>query len=475
MARVVLPVSPRPLSLAAVLAASLGCTSPGPGAIPASVTLPPALPTPSTSTSTAVTAERSPALCAGRAGCTVHRVRRAGVDAAGRKLAVVTLDLGVAAHGAGQPEPPPSDTLEETDRQDTTSPLRGDAFGACRRLEYWLTAGGDPPQLLAVACNDGYGASVLGVDVLTVGDNAFTRSQHGGSAWRWSWTNEVTLSPLRVTSSSWDGAWSVSVNTREASWDWAHFEGRESWYAPPCDAKGEPPVDPRPPQAPYASVLVPRLALESGFRAQGFRETALGACAADIDGTGARGFLTFGEKGPREAASVRAVLSDHDELFVEVRDAHPSGPSARWVADDHLEIWLAAERGDYTLPCVAKRAWPRQWGVRVADGQVFAGYGQPSPKELTVERAAAGPGVVRFKIALPPKQTGITIAYSDGDGKKQQRVFATSVARKGAPESLSAPFDVPPARAVCKVTDGRLEPVTTWKPAPDHPFADEQP
>jgi hypothetical protein len=392
---------------------------------------------------------------------------------------VITLDLGVDPQGGSAVTTPATGDVEETETQDTTSPLGSGP--ACHRLEYWLTVGasGPSPQLLAVACNDGYGASGVGEDVLTVGDNAFTRSQHGGSAWRWSWTQKLTLAPLRVASSSWGSSWSVSVNVQEGSWDWERFGGEESWYSPPCDAKGEPPAEPEPPTKPYADVLVPRVSLDEGFRTQAFRETSLGACAVDIDGTGTRGYLTFGEKGDREAASLRAVLSDHDELFVEVRDARPTGPSGsplRWVAADHLEVWLAADRGDATSPCLdRKRKPPQQWGVRLADGQVFAGYGQPSPKALTVERAAAGPGVVRFKIALPPKQTGITVAYSDGDGKKQRRVFATSPARKGVPESLGAVFDVPAARAVCKVQGGRLEPVSTWRPAPDHPFADTQP
>ncbi len=463
--------SRRPLPLAPFLAALVGCGPSAPAPQPPLIVLPPAT-SAATATVAAAEPERPPALCGKRATCKVRKVRAAGADATGKKLAVVTLDLGVQSEVEGEAPPPAGDDIEETDREDTTSRL---AMNACHRFEYWLTVEGSdrPPQLLAVACNDGYGASGVGEDIVKVGDNAFTHTQSGGSSWRWSWTHEISLAPLRFKSSLASGSWNVSVNTQASSWDWATFQGHESWYAPPCDADGQPPQDPKE-GTPYASVLVPRVAIDEAFRAGGFRTAGLGACAADVDGTGARGFLTYGGKGDRASASLRAVLSDHDELFVEVRDAMPSGTSARWVADDHLEIWLAPQRGEFGDQCLPKREAPKQWGVRVADGQVFAGYGKPSPGALHVERADAGGGVVRFKIGLPARQGGITIAYSKGDGKKQQRVFATSQVKRNAPETLGSPFVVPPTRAVCKVQGGSLEPVITRQPSPDKPFADEQ-
>ena len=214
----------------------------------------------------------------------------------------------------------------------------------------------------------------------------------------------------------------------------------------------------------------------SCYRTGGFRDTALGACAAEIDGTGQHGYVTFGPTADHAAASVRAVLSDHDELFVEVHDAHPSGASGRWVADDHLEIWTATVTGGFDNQCIpTKEPPPKQWGIRLADGKVFAGYGSPKPAELTIERAAKDDGLVRFRIGLPHEYQGITVAYSDGDGHKQQRLFATSIAKKGVPETVGAAFDIKADQAVCEVRDGRLEPRITYARKPDEAFADETP
>jgi hypothetical protein len=112
--------------------------------------------------------------------------------------------------------------------------------------------------------------------------------------------------------------------------------------------------------------------------------------------------------------------------------------------------------------------------VRVADGQVFAGYGKPSPKAISVERATAGSGVVRFRIVIPPGHAGLTVAYSNGDGKKQQRVFATSRVRKDSAETLGVPWEIPRTRAICRVADGKLSPVVTWTVPLERPFADDE-
>lgn len=408
-------------------------------------------------------------ICGDREHCDLHRVRSAGVDARGQKLSVVTLDLGVESIVEGEPVPAADHDVDEQEREDTTSPLS--PMTACHRLEYWLvTEGSGAPTLLATACNDGYGASGVGEDVLTVGDNSFKHTQSGGSSWRWSWTNTITLSPLALTSSSWSGSWTLAGNRQEGSWDWTRFEGKQSWWSPGCDDNGET-VDA--PETPFEYVLIPRVHLDDDYRATGFQAASLGACAVDIDGSGERGFVTFGKPGLRADASLRAVLSEHDELFVEVRDAHPSGASSRWVKDDHIEIFLAPERGDYMDHCLPKRAPPKQWGMRIADGKVFAGFESPNPSALVVTRAAGDAGSVRFKVQLPAGQKAITVAYSDGDGKKQRRVFATSAARRGAPETLGEPYDVKPTNAVCKVQNASLEPVMTRKPEPNQPFSDD--
>jgi hypothetical protein len=430
--------------------------------------------------------ELAPLLCHDRPGCSVRRVRAAGRGAHGEALAVVSLDLGLTRvsgeggdddagtgddAGAAADDDAGSD-ITETASEDTTNP--GWMSRPCHAYEYWLVTDppGDAPQLLAEMCNDGYGASGVGMDTVTVGDNALTRSQSGGSSWRWSYTNEITLSPLRMVSTEHSGLWSVSTNTETTRWSWRDFAGSASWYSPPCNAKGEAPDEPARGD-PYVSLLVPRLELPAAYRTGGWRDTGLGACAVDLDGTGDHGYVSFGRQGDRGDAFVRAVLSDKDELYVEVHDAHPSGASARWVADDHLEIWIASTMGGFGDFCVAKSEPPQQWGVRIADGKVFAGYGAPKPRELTVERAARDADVARFRIELPPKFRGITVAYSDGDGTKQRRLFGTSVPKRGVPETVGLTFEPKADRAACEVVAGKLEPRVTFPVKADVAFADD--
>jgi hypothetical protein len=471
------------LLAAPVLAASACAPSPSPVAPVAAASVDAAPPPPAREAPPQD--DLATTLCAGRTPCSIRRNRSAGRGEHGEALSVVSLDLGrTPAQGGsddgdggaddGATAAGEANDLQESATEDETSP----AFqGPCHSFEYWLVTdtAGAAPRLLASACNDGYGASMTGIDVMTIGPDAFTCTRGGGSNWRWSYTSKITLSPLGLVSSESSGRWVASVNTITTTWDWVGFAGTVSWYAAPCDDKGQLPAEPAEGK-PYESILIPRVPLPEAFRGGGYRETALGACAVAIDGTGRHGYLAFGAGAGHEAASVRAVLSDHDELFVEVHDAHPSGASARWVADDHLEIWIApvaAGFGDQCIP--SKEPPPKQWGIRVADGKVFAGYGSPRPSELTVERAATQAGITRLRIGVPHEYSGITVAYSDGDGVRQQRLFATSIVKKGVPETVGAAIDIKPDHAVCEVKEGRLEPRMTYAPKADDGYADETP
>lgn len=406
------------------------------------------------------------ALCAGRAKCSIHRRRAAGKDAEGRALWVLTVDLGLESLSDAEP---PSDSsssdLEEEPNQDTTRAR----YGSCHRFEYWRMVEGAPDlsQLLVTVCNDGYGASGVGEDTVSIGDNLFSVATSGGSAWRWSQSTKRALYPQKTLTTTQQGNWNLGPNTFERTVDWERFTGREAWFSPACNAQGEPPEgEGREANDPgFESVLIPRMTLDPAFRSDGYRTVALGRCAVDVDGTGAQGFVTFGERAARAEGFVRAVLSDQQELFVEVHDPHPSGASARWVRDDHLEIWLPSGSDAAPPPapgymdhCLPKDDGPKQWGIRVADGKVFSGYGKPKESDLSVERSASVDGSVHFKVRLPGQPAAMTLGYSDGDGKKQRRVVATSLVRKGTRASLGAFLDGG-EQATCRVEAGRLEPV----------------
>ena len=214
---------------------------------------------------------------------------------------------------------------------------------------------------------------------------------------------------------------------------------------------------------------IPAVDFEGDFVASGWKDSALGKCSATVDSAGRSGFVTYGKAGEVRDASMRVVASKNGEIFVEVEDDKWVGPSAKWVKDDHLELWLAKELPGYMDHCLSGeeeggRVGPKQWGIRVADGKVFAGFGTPKPEEkaISVERSSApgGAGAVRFKIVIPKGFGAVTVSYSDSDdGKKQERLIATSKLVHGKLATLGALEVIDGKSAACRVDGGKLEPV----------------
>ena len=140
------------------------------------------------------------------------------------------------------------------------------------------------------------------------------------------------------------------------------------------------------------------------------------------------------------------------------------GPSASWVKDAHLELWLATELPGYFNQCLGKDlATPQQWGIRIADGKVFAGAGKPDEKALGVEKVALPGGAARLKITLPKGMAAITLVYSDSDdGKTQERLIGSSKVVFGETQSLgSVEVISDDAPVACKLVGGALK--TTYK------------
>ncbi|MCA9569169.1 MAG: hypothetical protein KC656_15075, partial [Myxococcales bacterium] len=79
-------------------------------------------------------------------------------------------------------------------------PLYGEP-GACNRHAWWMVDGAKTRPILEV-CNDGYGASGVGEDDVSVKDGVFTHSQYGGSAWRWTNSRSIALFPPAWVASS---------------------------------------------------------------------------------------------------------------------------------------------------------------------------------------------------------------------------------------------------------------------------------
>jgi hypothetical protein len=167
-------------------------------------------------------------------------------------------------------------------------------------------------------------------------------------------------------------------------------------------------------------------------------------------------------------------------LFVEVRDDVFTGPSARWVNDDHVEVWLGSQAdGNENAPLLAEAASERlyeelfpvqQWGVRIVDARVFPAAGNPTAP-LTAERFQVDPNTVRLRIKLPIPFETITVAYSDSDDARGQKtLLATSRLIFNVGSSLGVTRTIDPARAKCAVINGRLEPVLAPTPGPECPL-----
>jgi len=451
------------------------------------------------------------ALCRKR-GCCVTKAEDAGRDSNGRTLTVVTVDGSGAAclaPPAQQPEPFGGGVLDrepspfKRHKPTATSPANAAAqlvnpdgepdepqdSGECRPFEFHLVVREKGAvrgqQLLSQACNDGHGTAGAGDDLIQVDPKArtFTHTQSGGSAWRGDRSITVGLDPLRVarveTSSFWagdaDGSW------QSTEWSWDRFSGDKTWAVVDCAgharAAGAPP-----PRKKIRGLLIPRVTLPGAFARDGWRTTGLGGCAISVDGE-QQGFVLHGTAGKPTDASLRVVLSREDVLFVEVTDDRWVDKARDWTKEDHVEVWLG-ETGlngsDRTCGGGGQTSGARQWGIRVADGTVFPGWGTP-PGLVGVE-AARTRHVTRLKIPLGVDRAGgsigvgrLTVGYGDSDGgTRPRRLLATSELERGRSETLGDVWEVDPAQAACIETGkGKKKALavsrTALRPRPNQP------
>jgi hypothetical protein len=388
-------------------------------------------------------ASSSDPLCAKREPCHVVETLDAGKDARGQALQVKHLNLGWAGiDTAGQ-------SLGRKFGPGGRKAKGSRAEGECEASEWWLVAPPRPAQLLLSVCNDGYGAAGVGEDTVTVSDNQFTHERTGGSREKWSTTRTLRLSPLQLMNESQrTSSASVSGEVKEDGdfWDFDGLRGEVIRAAPDCES-GE--SSPGERTLPY----LPQVQVERGFLQEGWKQAGLGTCALESGH-----FLLGNQDDPKDAA-LKALLVASDTLLVEVRDDKWTGPSTKWLNDDHLELWLAPHAPEDLTGCgkPAKEQLPVQWGIRLVDGKVFPAFGSPK-QPLGVERAELpGKKGYQVKVKLPMPFKGISVVYSDSDsGKKQELMLATSLVKFGRPETLNSVRVVHPQEATCAVKQGEL-------------------
>jgi hypothetical protein len=369
-------------------------------------------------------------LCAGRS-CGSHEVKSAGRGAKGEKLDVVRIAL-------------PKEEL-------------------CQPYENWLVVQKEKAapvvQLLLSECNDGYGAARLGEDVIEVGDNLFIHKRTGGSAWRWGRDTTVQLSPLEVIEETSSSFHTLTPNSSSQYLGWRELDFHSEWVVPACESHDES-------KGEYAKRYEGRALSIPSFKTARVWDVAtqsLGDCGVFVDSSGldGLGFVVHGRPAAHgKSARFRAMLTETNELWVEVQDDYWISGAKSWLYDDHLEIWLGKREGDFF--CISEKEKPLQWGVRVGDGKVFPGLGSPAP--LAVKAFHADSGSARIRLALPGPVERITVVYSDSDdGKTQERLIATSKLIFGNLATLGSAVRIPPEIAECTLNRSAKEWMVTKK------------
>lgn len=380
--------------------------------------------------------------CKDRKPCAIAETKPAGTDAQGRALTVVELNLG-----------------EDNDGTFNCKPFR---------REFWIrTEGVAEPKLIMELCNDGYGASQVGDDDVAIKDNRLDHMQYGGSAWRWSVTRNIRLSPLNVLDEAHCSYHNTSAGFSTLRWDWQRFAGEARWTPKQCTptpgkAEEDAEIGCESDKATRRYIPVPQL--EGAFERTGKR-LHLGSCATAIDESGERGFVLFGT--PRaNGAELRALMLSPRDLVVTVSDAQFATGAANWLNDDHIELWLG--HGRTALECENERPSNlRQWGIGL-DGKVYAAFGNPRTVPRVIARLArmiGGRAQVTLHILLPEDAPGITLAFSKSAGGKQARLVATSPFNRADVTTIGGTWRVEPKAVRCAEKDGQLDLIETGLPA----------
>lgn len=352
-------------------------------------------------------------LCAERTPCRVVGTQPAGKGPDGEELRVVELVLADVA----------DEDLEES--------RYGHLGEPCTPFEQHVVvlSGGEVVhhRLLVETCNDGYGASGVGEDGFTVGENKATWTRYGGSAWRWTEGETDQLwPPLRLGGGK--GTFYFDLVDVEEDIDWTVPSRRVSGRFQPCVADGEEtePLD-------TVALSVPKVPASPDWPRQGL------GCAARVDSADATGLVVWGGPGEAGDASLAAALTPEGELRVEVTDDRIVAKAKKWLNADHLEVWVAPSASWYEPECLPPLP-ARQWAV-LLDGTVIPAEGSPPASDLSASVAVDG-GTARFTLRFREAPERLTVVWSDSDdGKRQERLIATSAVKHGVGWTLSETWD----------------------------------
>lgn len=393
-----------------------------------------------------LTPAQKSAICGKRTTCTVTAIHAAGASQ------VAELHFGLKDKSDDAPDD--GCRLGDSEKKDGGT-------------EYWLL-GAKPQQVLAL-CNDGYGASGVGEDEVTFGNNRMTHDQNGGSAWRWSNTMVYTLSPFRAVST--DGCSFNDLGTdtgTETRTDEVKFRATVIAKNPAAkwgdnDGVGCPDTTAamfaasKPFPTSKTVMAFPVLSPANAMLFAVPDGTRLGACSSVLSTDGKNGFLTFGQPASANAADIRILaLGGSNILIAQVYDPASSkpGPGKSWIAGSHLEVWGGGiSPGDGAL----KRKDLSQIAVDL-DGTVHV-VGKAAAPAVRHWQAKDGQGrPVTVLMLTWADETGFSIgavSYSQSDNGKQARLVAnTPMNTHGVPVFVP---DVVPMQSKCAIKNGRIE------------------
>lgn len=408
---------------------------------------PPAQPTPAPPTPPAKPTPNANDLCQGREGCRMLWSQEAGHDANGHALVVSEV------------------VFAQKDKIPSCHRPQDSRFGEYLdhvAQEIWLSTFGGlitENKKLLEYCNDGYGAADLGEDRIDVEDNKLIRRQFGGDNARWVIGKRFQLAPFALSASSVClthtqlGGGSFQAIDFATGVAQGRFTPRaRDTHAAPANFMNCEETDPDKVKGKYKSLPIKQIYSFAGIALDQVKE--LGSCATRLvaDEAAHQGFVIFGQR-DNSKAELRLLRINDDVLWVDVQELGRSfKASEHWQNDDRLEIWWmdedvlekGREESGSAAPTLAdKRRSLRQFVVRLADLQVFAGYGYAGHKLKLpeVERRDSEVGL-RLAIHWPPEQfpssEGLTVSLAHGDGAATQVIYSTSTLHSPDPLSLGS-------------------------------------
>ncbi len=397
-------------------------------------------------------------ICKGRTTCRMTQLQSAGTSDSGNPLIVAKLQFGLADK--------PKDGPEDGCRTEEEANDGG--------LEYWLIEEGKPARLLLQLCNDGYGAAGVGYDEVQIGHNRLTHIQDGGSNDRWEYIDVISLSPQHTLRTENCGFRASDPNYGAYSWvDVPHMAAQSLAIDDSIQSNADATADnddpctalkkriDKPAERGYLGGLdIPFPTINPGATEAGAmppRGIALGNCAATLTADGKSGYVVYGKPDPSRVAVLRYMAPDLHNIVIQVEDPRrdrASYPQSS-VNFDHLEIWTL---GEVSQTIRVDPVAARQILVDF-DGRVYQGEGSPERPEVEHWEAVDEQNrpVTVFKLHWKNDEAlygGISIAYSEAEHGRQERIFSTGPIVKNRPLYLP---NISYVQVTCGAVDGRWD------------------